>query len=132
MDPSDVLNPGTEEELAGIVREGSPVQVYGSGTKRHYGPSSGAPARPVCLRKLSKITAYEPGDLVVTVQAGARLVDLQAERSTRPSPKPRSAASWRPTARGRAATATAPSATTSSGRGRSAPTASSRAPAAAS
>jgi glycolate oxidase FAD binding subunit len=83
MDPFGILNPETEEELAGIVREGHPVQVYGSGTKRHYGPSSGAEAQPVCLRKLSKITAYEPGDLVVTVQAGVRLVDLQAELAKR-------------------------------------------------
>jgi len=83
MSADAVLSPQTEEELAAIVREDRPLQAYGSGTKRHYGPSSGAEARPVCLRKLSKITAYEPGDLVVTVQAGVRLVDLQAELAKR-------------------------------------------------
>jgi glycolate oxidase FAD binding subunit len=83
MSPDAVLSPKTEEELSALIREGTPLRPYGSGTKLHYGPSSGAEARPVCLRKLSKITSYEPGDLVVTVQAGARLVDVQAELAKR-------------------------------------------------
>ncbi len=37
----------------------------------------------VSLRKLSKITAYEPGDLVVTVQAGAKLTEVQSELAKR-------------------------------------------------
>lgn len=83
MSPDDVRSPLSEEELSGILREGSPIQVFGSGTKRHYGPGAGGDARPICLRQMAKITAYEPGDLVVTVQAGVRLVDLQAELAKR-------------------------------------------------
>ena len=65
------------EELAERVRKG-PVHATGSGTKRHHGPAAAA-AETVCLRDLERITHYEPGDLVVCVQAGARLVDVQAE-----------------------------------------------------
>ncbi|HZE99734.1 MAG TPA: FAD-binding oxidoreductase [Planctomycetota bacterium] len=75
--------PLTEEELAEFVRSGSMLHVFGNGTKRHHGPSPTPDVPTVCLRKLSKITAYEPGDLVVTVQAGVRLVDLQAELAKR-------------------------------------------------
>jgi glycolate oxidase FAD binding subunit len=71
--------PQTEEELIDLAREGRPIHSIGSGTKRHYGPAAAESAQTVCLRNLRKITSYEPGDLVVTVQAGARLTDLQAE-----------------------------------------------------
>ncbi len=67
-----MLNPGTEDELAELVREGRPLSVIGSGTKRHHGDGE-----VVSTRKLDRITSYEPGDLVVSVQAGARLSDLQ-------------------------------------------------------
>ena len=79
MSPESVLSPQSEAELVELVRAGKPLQVIGSGTKRHYGPAPAAEGQTVSLRKLCKITAYEPGDLVVTVQAGARLVDLQAD-----------------------------------------------------
>jgi glycolate oxidase FAD binding subunit len=83
MATDTVSSPTTEQELSELVRAGQPLHVFGSGTKRHYGPSAGGDGVLVCLRKLSKITAYEPGDLVVTVQAGVRLVDLQAELAKR-------------------------------------------------
>lgn len=70
--------PKTEEELLAILREGRPVHALGSGTKRHWGPGPAPDARPVSLSALDRIVAYEPGDLVVTVQAGALLSDLQA------------------------------------------------------
>jgi glycolate oxidase FAD binding subunit len=83
MGAATIASPGTEAELAELVRAGSPVHGYGSGTKRHHGPAAAGEPAPVCLRKLSKITAYEPGDLVVTVQAGAKLTELQAELAKR-------------------------------------------------
>ena len=83
MSPDTVLNPQSEAELVELVRAGKPLQVIGSGTKRHHGHAPAAEGRTVSLRKLCKITAYEPGDLVVTVQAGTRLVDLQAELAKR-------------------------------------------------
>lgn len=78
-----VLSPQSEQELADLVREGKPLQVIGSGTKRHHGPALESGAQLVCLRKLNRITGYEPGDLVVTVQAGTRLTELQAELAKR-------------------------------------------------
>jgi len=78
-----VQTPQSEAELAEIVRAGSPIQVIGSGTKRHYGPAPVGESRTVSLRNLRKITAYEPGDLVVTVQAGAKLAEVQAELAKR-------------------------------------------------
>jgi glycolate oxidase FAD binding subunit len=71
--------PGTEEELAAIVREGKPVHAIGSGSKLHHGPAPVGTPETVSLRGLHKITDYSPGDLVVGVQAGCRLADVQAE-----------------------------------------------------
>ncbi len=77
-----MLRPGSVEELAAIVRDSAArkrlLHTVGSGTKLHYGPPPPADAETVCLRGLDRITAHEPGDLVVSVQAGMRLADLQA------------------------------------------------------
>jgi glycolate oxidase FAD binding subunit len=83
MAPDPVLTPQSEQELAELVRAGGPLQVVGSGTKRHHGPALPGEFRTAGLRKLNRITAYEPGDLVVTVQAGTRLTELQAELAKR-------------------------------------------------
>jgi glycolate oxidase FAD binding subunit len=73
--------PATEEDVVALVRDaasaGTPLHLLGSGTKRHHGPAVSAGAIPVSLRGLNRITSYEPGDMVVGVQAGVRLVDLQ-------------------------------------------------------
>ncbi|RPH48902.1 MAG: FAD-binding oxidoreductase [Planctomycetota bacterium] len=79
-----VSTPANEQELLSLVRAGMPLQAVGSGTKRHHGPApSQDDATTVVLRKLNKITEYEPGDLVVTVQAGVKLSELQAELAKR-------------------------------------------------
>ncbi len=78
-----VLTPESEQELVDLVRGGAPIHAIGSGTKRHHGPAPAAGVQTVSLRNLNRITSYEPGDLVVTVQAGVRLVDLQAELARR-------------------------------------------------
>jgi len=83
MGTDTIASPTTEAELTELVRSGSPLHVYGSGSKRHHGPATTGDPAMVSLRKLSKITAYEPGDLVVTVQAGAKLTELQAELAKR-------------------------------------------------
>ena len=73
-----MLTPENEGALIDLLRAGQPVHAIGSGTKQHHGPPLMKEAQVVSLRKLERITSYEPGDLVVTVQAGARLADLQA------------------------------------------------------
>jgi glycolate oxidase FAD binding subunit len=83
MAPDPVPSPQSEQEIADLVRAGSPLQVLGSGTKRHHGPAATVEVQTVGLRKLNKITAYEPGDLVVTVQAGVKLTELQTELAKR-------------------------------------------------
>ena len=80
MDPA-ALAPADEAELAALVRqaaaEGRPLLIEGSGSKRHHGPAVPADARLISLRRLDRITAHAPGDLVISVQAGARLSDVQ-------------------------------------------------------
>jgi glycolate dehydrogenase FAD-binding subunit len=71
----------SEAAVADFVRRcgerGQPVHAIGSGTKLLHGPTAPADAETVSLRGLDRITSHEPGDLVVTVQCGARLTDLQ-------------------------------------------------------
>lgn len=77
-----MLYPETEEALAQTVREcvgqGRPLHTVGHMTKLLHGPLPPDEAEAVSLKNMNAITSYEPGDLVVTVQAGARLEDLQA------------------------------------------------------
>jgi glycolate oxidase FAD binding subunit len=73
--------PTTEAQLAELVRaaagEGRSLVTEGAGTKRHHGPAAPAEARRVSLRGLARVTAHEPADLILSVQAGARLADVQ-------------------------------------------------------
>ncbi|HXX92476.1 MAG TPA: FAD-binding oxidoreductase [Planctomycetota bacterium] len=73
-----MLVPENEESVLDFLRAGQPVHAIGNGTKQHLGPALLKEAEVVSLRKLDRITSYEPGDLVVTVQAGVRLGDLQS------------------------------------------------------
>jgi len=77
-----MLQPASEEELAAAVRECAarkrPLHTIGGGTKLHHGPAPAPEAETACLLGLGRITAHEPGDLVVSAQAGMRLADLQA------------------------------------------------------
>lgn len=52
-----------------------PVHAIGGGTKQHWGPAT--TAAPISTLGMNRIVEYEPGDLVVTVQAGVRLEELQ-------------------------------------------------------
>src|SRR2546423_960656 len=73
--------PSSEEQVVALVRQAAatriPIAVLGNGSKRHHGPAVRPEARVLSLRHLAKITSYEPGDMVVGVQAGVRLADLQ-------------------------------------------------------
>jgi glycolate oxidase iron-sulfur subunit len=73
--------PEGEAALVALVAEaaarGEPLLTEGSGTKRHLGPEAPGGVRRISLRRLAAITSYEPGDMVVCVQTGIRLVDLQ-------------------------------------------------------
>jgi glycolate oxidase FAD binding subunit len=73
--------PASEEEVVSLVQEAAaaraPISISGSGTKRHHGPAGSDEATPISLRLLARVTSYEPGDMVVGVQAGVRLAELQ-------------------------------------------------------
>ncbi|HEV3030949.1 MAG TPA: FAD-binding oxidoreductase, partial [Polyangia bacterium] len=76
------LAPSTEAELAGLIEEagrgGGALVTEGGGTKRHFGPAAPAEARRVSLRRLARVTAHEVADMILSVEAGARLRDVQA------------------------------------------------------
>jgi glycolate oxidase FAD binding subunit len=75
------LLPTTEAELAAAVRaagaSGQALVIEGAGTKRAFGPAASPAARVLSLARLSRVVAHEPGDLIVSVEAGARLADVQ-------------------------------------------------------
>jgi glycolate oxidase FAD binding subunit len=74
--------PETEAALAALVAAagegGARLVTEGGGTKRHYGPAAPPEARRVSLRRLARVTAHDVGDMILSVQAGARLADVQA------------------------------------------------------
>jgi glycolate dehydrogenase FAD-binding subunit len=73
--------PTSEAEVAAVVRAagegGFSLITEGGGTKRCFGPASPAEARRVSLRGLARVT-HEPADMILSVEAGARLRDVQA------------------------------------------------------
>lgn len=75
------LEPANEADLVSMVREAAEARrglvTEGSGTKVHLGPSARAATQRVRLRALNRVLAYEPGDMVVSVEAGIKLADLQ-------------------------------------------------------
>jgi glycolate oxidase FAD binding subunit len=74
--------PTTEAELVALVAEaGAAGQAFvteGAGTKRHFGPAAPPAARRVTLRRLARVTAHDVADMILSVEAGARLADVQA------------------------------------------------------
>jgi glycolate oxidase FAD binding subunit len=75
------LVPANEAGLAAMIREAAQAKrglvTEGSGTKAHLGPSARPGTQRVSLRALDRVLAYEPGDMVVSVEAGIKLADLQ-------------------------------------------------------
>ena len=75
------LSPASEGELADAVKEAGEracaLFCEGSGSKRHHGPAVSDKARRLSLRRLDRVTGYDPADLIVSCQAGTRLGDLQ-------------------------------------------------------
>ncbi len=78
---ADIYMPGDEAELAGFVeaaKAGSyPLEVCGFRSKREAGRPLN-PAAVVSTAKLSGITFYEPGELVISAKAGTPLHEVEA------------------------------------------------------
>lgn len=83
LSPSEVVTPESAEELADMLGEasatGKAIVPWGAGTRQHIG---GPPLRydiALSTAGLQRIVEHSPADLVVTVEAGARLGAVQAE-----------------------------------------------------
>ena len=81
-----VCRPADAEEMAGLLRQASDddVSVYpiGSGLHRRFGRTPDRVELALSTEGLTGIVRYDPEDLVVSVQAGTPLAELQAELAT--------------------------------------------------
>jgi glycolate oxidase FAD binding subunit len=71
-DASDV-----EEVVRAAIAGEQPLEIIGHGTKRLIGQPMATNA-VLDVSDLNAVTAYEPNELIITVQAGAPLADLQS------------------------------------------------------
>lgn len=75
------LTPTTPDELAEILAsaaaERRPVTPWGAGQHQHLGAAAQPDALIVQTTALNRVLEYAPADLTVTVEAGARLADIQ-------------------------------------------------------
>jgi glycolate oxidase FAD binding subunit len=82
VEPEYFIEPEGPEEVAGALRAaaqaGLAVIPRGQGTKLSLGNPPRAGQVALSLAKLNRILEYMPEDLTVTVQAGARLAEVQA------------------------------------------------------
>ncbi len=71
--------PATIDDLAAAVRDTAPssIAVRGGGSKRDWGGVAEVAELEVSTAALDRIVEHADGDFVVTVQAGARLADVQ-------------------------------------------------------
>jgi len=81
MLPQHSFAPGTKEEIGEVLREANSRQwsvvPFGAGIHQHIGNRLQRYDAVLSLEKLNQIPEYEPQDLVVKVESGCRLVDLQ-------------------------------------------------------
>lgn len=81
--PQLVVEPPTVEALSAMLawasRERLSVVVRGSGTKLGWGPAPRANDLLISMSRLNRVVAHRHGDLTATVEAGARLSDVNKE-----------------------------------------------------
>ena len=76
MDTLKIRDAGdVEEAVRAAIAGDQPLEIIGHGTKRLIGQTMATNA-VLDLSPLSAITAYEPQELIITVQAGAPLADV--------------------------------------------------------
>jgi glycolate oxidase FAD binding subunit len=71
-DPKDV-----EEVVRAAIAGEQPLEIIGHGTKRQIGHAMATNA-VLDVSALNAVSAYEPNELIITVQAGAPLADVQS------------------------------------------------------
>ena len=74
--------PSSEAELVALIaaagEEGRALVTEGGGTKRAFGAAAPPEARRVSLRGLARVTRHDVADMILSVEPGARLRDVQA------------------------------------------------------
>ncbi|MEG3436277.1 FAD-binding oxidoreductase [Pannus brasiliensis CCIBt3594] len=80
--PDCLVFPDNSETLAEIVRIANenrwPLLIRGAGSKLDWGNPVNSPRIVVCTGQLNRAIEHAVGDLVITVEAGMTLADLQA------------------------------------------------------
>jgi glycolate dehydrogenase FAD-binding subunit len=71
-DPKDV-----EEVVRAAIAGEQPLEIIGHGTRRQIGHPMATNA-VLDLSALNAVSAYEPNELIITVQSGAPLADVQS------------------------------------------------------
>ncbi|HEX4655601.1 MAG TPA: FAD-binding oxidoreductase [Mycobacteriales bacterium] len=81
-DSATMVAPESVAELADVLRgteaDGATVSVRGGGTKQTWGGAGGDAQVVIGTGRLTRVVEHAAGDLVLTVEAGARLHDVQA------------------------------------------------------
>ena len=81
VQPSSVVEPETEEEVAAVLRyastEGLAVIPRGGGTQLDYGAPPRRADIVLSMARISGVIEHAPHDLTLTVRAGTPLADLQ-------------------------------------------------------
>src|SRR4051794_29934284 len=82
IQPKQVAEPATVAEAAAVMRaaheQGLTVVARGAGTRLHWGAAPRSVDLVLDTRKLNRLVEHAAGDLVVTVEAGMPMADLQA------------------------------------------------------
>ena len=85
--PTAAVFPGTVEEISAVLAladaAGVPVTPWGGGTAMAVGAPPANLGLVLGMRRLDRVLEHEPGDLTVTVEAGATVDTLQAALRTR-------------------------------------------------
>jgi glycolate oxidase FAD binding subunit len=74
-----------EQVVRAAVASEQPLEIIGHGSKRQVGQPMATNA-VLDLSALNAVTAYEPNELIITVQAGAPLADVKSIPKTSNSP----------------------------------------------
>ena len=78
MDTQKVRDAGDVEQVVrAAIASDQPLEIIGHGSKRQIGQPMATNAL-LDLSALNAVIAYEPNELIITVQAGAPLADVQS------------------------------------------------------
>ena len=82
LQPERVFEPKAADEITEVLRQANSqswtVVPFGAGSKQHIGNTLGKYDVALSTQYLNQIPEYEPQDLVVKMESGCRLIDLQA------------------------------------------------------